>query len=254
MPSARLCTPASLAPRRRMAIGARARRLCPRRDRGLLKSRSSASRWAVPGRGDHGICGRIRAPPGARGAFRAGPGGRRGASRCRRSSGSAFREPRLYVPFIGESLRFERTLCTEVLWTATVERRIETPNRRGDEKVRCLEWLRTCTRSRDRRVWQQRLRSGSYEVRGSAVLVNANVSADAGPPNRALRRRIGHEAAPAPRLQQMDGSPGLIGMHRHKPFTTRWTDSTRMTPRISRPRIGSFPAEPCWRAHWPCGG
>jgi phosphatidylglycerophosphatase C len=52
--------------------------------------------------------------------------------------------PDLYVPLIGEHLRFERTLCTEVVWDGDrLGGALKTPNRRGDEKVRCLEWLRT---------------------------------------------------------------------------------------------------------------
>ena len=52
--------------------------------------------------------------------------------------------PDLYVPLIGEHLRFERTLCTEVVWDGDrLGGALKTPNRRGEEKVRCLEWLRT---------------------------------------------------------------------------------------------------------------
>jgi phosphatidylglycerophosphatase C len=52
--------------------------------------------------------------------------------------------PDLYVPLIGEHLRFERTLCTEVLWDGDrLNGALRTANRRGTEKVRCLEWLRT---------------------------------------------------------------------------------------------------------------
>ncbi len=52
--------------------------------------------------------------------------------------------PDLYVPRIGDSLRFERTLCTEVVWHGDrLDGALKTANRRGDEKVRCLEWLRT---------------------------------------------------------------------------------------------------------------
>jgi phosphatidylglycerophosphatase C len=57
--------------------------------------------------------------------------------------------PDLYVPAIGRLLGFERTLCTEVEWRHDVsgEDRLEgglrTPNRRDEEKSRCLAWLRT---------------------------------------------------------------------------------------------------------------
>jgi phosphatidylglycerophosphatase C len=57
--------------------------------------------------------------------------------------------PDLYVPGIGRLLGFERTLCTEVQWrhVACEEDRLDgalrTPNRRDEEKSRCLAWLRT---------------------------------------------------------------------------------------------------------------
>jgi phosphatidylglycerophosphatase C len=64
--------------------------------------------------------------------------------------------PDLYVPLIGRRLGFERTLCTEVQWQeagepacaheSTSDRldgRLRTPNRRGEEKCKCLAWLRT---------------------------------------------------------------------------------------------------------------
>jgi len=59
------------------------------------------------------------------------------------------RSPDLYVPAIGRLLGFERTLCTEVEWRhrGSEEDRLDgalrTPNRRGEEKSRCLAWLRT---------------------------------------------------------------------------------------------------------------
>ncbi len=57
--------------------------------------------------------------------------------------------PDLYVPAIGRLLGFERTLCTEVEWRRgpTGEDRLDgalrTPNRRDEEKSRCLAWLRS---------------------------------------------------------------------------------------------------------------
>jgi phosphatidylglycerophosphatase C len=52
--------------------------------------------------------------------------------------------PDLYVPRIGRSLGFERTLCTEIEWRGDrLEGTLKTANRRGAEKVRCLTWLRT---------------------------------------------------------------------------------------------------------------
>ena len=55
--------------------------------------------------------------------------------------------PDLYVPRIGRLLGFERTLCTEVKWQGIppderLDGALLTPNRRGEEKSRCLAWLR----------------------------------------------------------------------------------------------------------------
>ena len=51
--------------------------------------------------------------------------------------------PDLYVPRIGRSLGFERTLCTEVQWRGDrLVGALSTPNRHGAEKSRCLAWLR----------------------------------------------------------------------------------------------------------------
>lgn len=51
--------------------------------------------------------------------------------------------PDLYVPKIGQLLGFERTLCTEILWQGErLDGRLASANRRGEEKARCLEWLR----------------------------------------------------------------------------------------------------------------
>ncbi|HEX3951538.1 MAG TPA: HAD-IB family hydrolase [Steroidobacteraceae bacterium] len=51
--------------------------------------------------------------------------------------------PDLYVPLIGRQLGFERTLCTELEWHGDrLDGALKTPNRRGEEKLRCLAWLR----------------------------------------------------------------------------------------------------------------
>jgi phosphatidylglycerophosphatase C len=51
--------------------------------------------------------------------------------------------PDLYVPRIGRALGFERTVCTEIQWQADrLVGSLITPNRRGEQKSRCLEWLR----------------------------------------------------------------------------------------------------------------
>lgn len=51
--------------------------------------------------------------------------------------------PDLYVPQIGRALGFERTVCTEVRWEGEhLDGALISANRRGAEKVRCLERLR----------------------------------------------------------------------------------------------------------------
>ena len=51
--------------------------------------------------------------------------------------------PDLYVPLIGRLLGFERTVCTEIRWDGDLlDGALQTPNRHGLEKVRCLERLR----------------------------------------------------------------------------------------------------------------
>jgi len=51
--------------------------------------------------------------------------------------------PDLYVRRIGRQLGFDVIVCTEMAWRADrLDGRLLTPNRRGDEKRRCLESLR----------------------------------------------------------------------------------------------------------------
>jgi phosphatidylglycerophosphatase C len=50
--------------------------------------------------------------------------------------------PDLYVPRIGRLLGVERTLCTDIAWHGGRLSGLKTPNRRGEEKVRCIDWLR----------------------------------------------------------------------------------------------------------------
>jgi phosphatidylglycerophosphatase C len=49
----------------------------------------------------------------------------------------------LYVPQLARVLEFDDAICTGVEWQGdTLIGRLSTPNRRGEEKVRCLERLR----------------------------------------------------------------------------------------------------------------
>jgi phosphatidylglycerophosphatase C len=51
--------------------------------------------------------------------------------------------PNLYVPAVGRALGFAETVCTGVEWQGDrLSGRLTTANRRGAEKVRCLEALR----------------------------------------------------------------------------------------------------------------
>jgi len=51
--------------------------------------------------------------------------------------------PDLYVGHIGRMLGFECTLCTELTWNGDrLDGHLQTQNRRGEEKLRCLTWLR----------------------------------------------------------------------------------------------------------------
>lgn len=50
----------------------------------------------------------------------------------------------LYVPDIGRRLEFEETICTGVAWRdGRLDGALTTANRRGEEKRRCIETLRT---------------------------------------------------------------------------------------------------------------
>ena len=52
--------------------------------------------------------------------------------------------PDLYVPRIGDLLQAEKTLCTELKRNdGRLDGALQTPNRRGTEKSRCLAWLRS---------------------------------------------------------------------------------------------------------------
>lgn len=57
--------------------------------------------------------------------------------------------PDLYVPAIGTALGFVRTICTEVHWSGDrLDGALASPNRRGEEKRRCLDALRLEFRGR----------------------------------------------------------------------------------------------------------
>jgi phosphatidylglycerophosphatase C len=120
--------------------------LAGNRDRGVLKSRvirmamGGAARSVVDACADSFVSSmepRHRFRPGALAVLEA-----------HRAAGDHLvllsASPDLYVPRIGQSLGFERTLCTEIEWRGDrLVGTLKTPNRRGAEKLRCLTWLRT---------------------------------------------------------------------------------------------------------------
>jgi len=120
-------------------------------DRGLLKSR--LIRAAMGGEGRAAVDAWSD-------SFVAGLKGRRvfraaalAAVEAHRSAGDRLvllsASPDLYVPRIGSLLGFERTLCTEVRWRHDpsgedrLDGSLKSANRRGEEKARCVAWLRT---------------------------------------------------------------------------------------------------------------
>ena len=115
------------------------------RDRGLLKSRAIRTVMAGDARAlVAGWAEQFVADLQPRGAFRA-----TGLTvlEAHRSAGDRLvllsASPDLYVPLIGRVLGFERTVCTEVRWNGDrLDGALQTPNRHGTEKVRCLEQLR----------------------------------------------------------------------------------------------------------------
>jgi phosphatidylglycerophosphatase C len=115
------------------------------RDRGLLKSRAIRAVMAGDSRTlIEAWAERYVAELRTRGAFRASA---LAVLEAHRSAGSRLvllsASPDLYVPLIGRLLGFERTVCTEIRWDGDrLDGALRTPNRRGAEKVRCLEQLR----------------------------------------------------------------------------------------------------------------
>jgi len=87
--------------------------------------------------------------------------------------------PDLYVPQIGRMLGFELTLCTEVLWREDrLDGNLKTANRRGEEKSRCLEQLRTQYAGSPIIAYGNSLSDVDHMQRAErALLVNGNAGA-----------------------------------------------------------------------------
>lgn len=87
--------------------------------------------------------------------------------------------PDLYVPDIGRALKFERTLCTELLWLGErLDGGLKTLNRRGEEKLRCLEWLRTQYPQASITAYGNSASDLAHMIRADhALLVNGNAAA-----------------------------------------------------------------------------
>jgi HAD superfamily hydrolase (TIGR01490 family) len=132
---------------RRLPLGvlaAAARFLAAGRDRGRLKSdilrlcmggatRHAVREWTVEfvaGLGERDFCP---------GAFSAIADHQAAGDRLVLLSASVD----LYVPAIGERFGFTETICTEVRWQGdALDGALVTENRRGEEKLRCIEALR----------------------------------------------------------------------------------------------------------------
>ena len=163
----RLCASAPRAPDAPLAAGARARRICARAAAiaAVLKSRRDprGDGRRLPRR-DRRVGGAFVRTLGPRRVFRPAA---LAALEAHRAAGDHLvllsASPDLYVPLIGRLLGFERTLCTELRWRGDrLDGALRTPNRRGEEKLRCLEALRPqYPGRRHRRLRQQRLGSGS---------------------------------------------------------------------------------------------
>jgi phosphatidylglycerophosphatase C len=115
------------------------------RDRGCLKSRAIRAVLGGVSRAEvQAFAERFVAALEPRGRFR--PGGL-ATLEAHRAAGDRLillsASPDLYVPLIGRLLGFERSICTEVRWSdGHLDGALATENRRGEEKVRCLERLR----------------------------------------------------------------------------------------------------------------
>jgi len=95
--------------------------------------------------------------------------------------------PDLYVPRIGNLLGFERTLCTQIRWQSHPPREdrldgaLDTPNRRGEEKCRCLERLRLDYPDRTVVAYGNSISDLAHLGKADrAVLVNGNARARRG--------------------------------------------------------------------------
>jgi len=115
------------------------------RDRGRLKSRAIGAVMGADGRaGIHAWAEEFVAALGPGEKFRAEA---LAQVEAHRSAGDHLvllsASPDLYVPLIGRLLGFERTVCTEIRWAGErLDGGLNSENRRGEEKVRCLERLR----------------------------------------------------------------------------------------------------------------
>jgi phosphatidylglycerophosphatase C len=87
--------------------------------------------------------------------------------------------PDLYVPRIGRMLGFEHTWCTEVMWNGDrLDGALRTPNRRGEEKSRCLEQVRARYAGLPVIAYGNSLSDVDHmRLADRALLVNANAGA-----------------------------------------------------------------------------
>jgi phosphatidylglycerophosphatase C len=168
-----------------------ARFVAGNRDRGVLKSRVIQIVMGNARRSDVDRCAdtfvaalrtRHRLRPGALAVLEA-----------HRSAGDHLvllsASPDLYVPRIGQLLGFERTLCTGIKWRGDLlDGELQTANRHGPEKSRCLDWLRS-------------------QYPGMAIVAYGNSASDLDHMRRADRALLVNASASARTLAARSGIP-----------------------------------------------
>lgn len=115
------------------------------RDRGVLKSRVIRMVMGGTGRADIDACADSFVST-LRSRQRLRPAGL-AVLEAHRAAGDHLvllsASPDLYVPRIARLLGFERALCTEIQWRGDrLDGALQSANRHGAEKSRCLNWLR----------------------------------------------------------------------------------------------------------------
>ena len=128
-----------------LALCALGRYLCAGRDRGRLKS--ELIRRLMGGATEADVAAWSREFADGLGVNRLCPGALAALERHRRAGDRLVllsASVDLYVPRIGARFGFDETICTGVAWRdGRLDGALTTPNRRAQEKVRCIESLRS---------------------------------------------------------------------------------------------------------------